>query len=137
MGIEENKEVIRQMYNLASKGKWDAIYELYSPDFVVHTGKREMTLEETKRFDDAVRTAFPDTKVTVHNMIGEGDKVAFQLTTEMTHTGTFMGAAPTGKQLTMNATYIVRIVDNTIAEWWGNNEFPLLIQQLGITLPGQ
>lgn len=137
MGIEENKEIIRQICRLNNQGDFDAYFELYSPDFVAHTGDGEMSFTQTKWFDEVVQSAFSDIRITIDNMIGEGDKVAFQQVAEMTHTGIFLGAEPTGKRLKVRATYIVRIVDNKIMEWWGNNEFPLLMQQLGITPPGQ
>jgi steroid delta-isomerase-like uncharacterized protein len=132
---KENKEIIRQMYDFINKGKWESYHELLSPDFVVHGSGSEMSFDQNKQLDAEIQTAFPDFRVTLQNMISEGDKVAFQLIAEMTHMGTFMGAAPTGKQLKMTATYIVRIVDNKILDWYGNNDSLRLNQQLGLTSP--
>jgi predicted ester cyclase len=45
----------------------------------------------------AIRDAFPYLRLTVGDILAEGDKVAFRYTMEGTHQGGFMGMPPTGK----------------------------------------
>jgi|WetSurMetagenome_2_1015567.scaffolds.fasta_scaffold30737_3 predicted ester cyclase len=130
MSVEENKALIRRMYELINQGK--PYYDLLTPDFVVHGTTRDMSLEENKQFDAVMQAAFADYKMTLHNMIGEGDKVAYQVHIKMAHTGLFMGIAPTGKTVEITNTYILKITDNKISEWWGTAEFNRVIQELGI-----
>lgn len=132
MSVEENKALIRRMYDLAARK--EPYYDLLAPDFVMHSTDGDMSLEDNKRFDAILYAAFPEATITLRNIIAEGVKVAFQANIKMTHTGPFMGITPTGKELEMTNTYIVKITDNKIAEWWGTSEFSRVMQQLG-TIP--
>jgi predicted ester cyclase len=131
MSVEENKALIRRMYELINQK--EPYYELLTPDFVVHGTSSDMSLEQNKRFDAMLLTGFAEFKTTLHNMIAEADKVAFQVNIKMTHTGPFMGAAPTGKKIEITNTYIVKIFNNKVSEWWGTAEFTRVMQELGVT----
>ena len=134
MSIKENKALILRFYDLYNQKKLDACYELWDSECILHTNTGNMTREQVKQFDAIVLNAF-DAICTVNNMIGEGDKVAFQVNARATHTGSFMGVAPTGKKYEMNNTYIVRIKANKIVELWGTTEIPLVMQQIGVKPP--
>jgi predicted ester cyclase len=62
--------------------------------------------------------AFPDTQFAIDDLIAEGDKVVVRYTYWGTHTGEFIGIAPSGKKLTATAIAIYRIVDGKIKEQW-------------------
>ena len=47
----------------------------------------------------AVRAAFPDHEVTFHDLIPEGDLVAYHVPWRGTHLGEFRGVAPMGKRI--------------------------------------
>ncbi len=130
MSVEENKALIRRMYELINKR--EPYYDLLVPGFVVHGTTGDMSYEENRQFDAMMQAAFANYTMTLDNMIGEGDKVAFQVHITMTHTGPLMGIAPTGKTVEITNTYIVGILDNKIAEWWGTAEFSRVAQELGV-----
>ena len=51
-----------------------------------------------------------------------------------THTGDFIGIAPTQKGFSMRNTCTVKIRTNKFAGWWGTFEIPLIMQEFGVTL---
>ena len=53
--------------------------------------------------------AFPDLRVTVEDMLAEGDKVATRWTIRGTHQGELMGIPPTGKQVEASGITIHRV----------------------------
>lgn len=63
-------------------------------------------------------TAFPDLKVSVDQVLADGDRVTVLSTFHGTHRGTFMGAAPTGKQVAGTLVDTFRIADGKIVESW-------------------
>ena len=130
MSVEENKALIRRMYDLINRK--EPYYELLAPDFVVHGTNRDMSFEQNKQFDAMLFAGFAEFKATLHNVIGEGDKVAFQVNIKMAHTGPFMGVAATGKKIEITNTYIVKVADDRVSEWWGTAEFSRVMQELGI-----
>lgn len=76
--------------------------------------------------------AFPDSRFSIDDMIAEDDKVVVRHTLRGTHRGDFQGIPPTGKQVSISAIGILRIVDGKIRETWLNADFLGLLQQLGV-----
>jgi len=65
-----------------------------------------------------LRTAFPDLKVSVFNLVAENDKVVARLLVEGTQKDLFMGIPPTGNKVEWEAMRIWRLVDSKIVETW-------------------
>ncbi len=63
-----------------------------------------------------VFAAFPDWRVSVEDMIAEGDKVVTRYTEQGTQHGDFMGIPATGRTVTMTGIEIMRCADGKIAE---------------------
>jgi len=77
-------------------------------------------------------------RVTVEDMIAEGDKVVARYVAHGTPQGDFMGIPATGKAFTMTAIDILRFEDGKIAEHWIESDQLGMLQQLGaIPAPGQ
>jgi len=129
---EENKALIYRIFDLLNKKEMDAYYALFAPDYVAHFPNGDVTLEETKKFDASVFSAFPDYHFTLDDIVAEDDKVAFRTIFTGTHTGEWMGAAPTGKKMSFNMFYICRISGGKDVEDWGCTDLPLMMQQLGV-----
>ena len=140
MSAEENKALFRRLVDeFINTGNEAVADEVMTPDFVEH---EELggppTREGVKQFFAMFRAAFPDLRVTIEDMIAEGDKVVARLTMRGTHQGEFLGIPPTGKQVTMGVIDIVRVADGKAVEHWGISDQLGLMQQLGaIPAPGQ
>jgi steroid delta-isomerase-like uncharacterized protein len=137
MSTEENKALVRRLYEEWNKGKLAAIAavdELGAPDCVYHgTGVfPDMDLAGGKQLTTAFFTAFPDAHWTIEDQIAEGDKVVTRFTARGTHRGDFMGAPPTGKQVSFTGIEIARIKDGKFVEGWFNEDHLGLMQQLGV-----
>jgi steroid delta-isomerase-like uncharacterized protein len=77
--------------------------------------------------------AFPDFRVTTHNIIAEGDKVAVRWTVNGTHLGELMGIPPTGRPVMFTGMTIHRLADGKIVEnWWAYDALGMIQQ---ITAP--
>lgn len=92
-------------------------------------------LYETRKFHPIWQRAFKDLTYTVEQMVADGDMVATRLTLRGTHVGPFMVAAPTGKELTIRALQMDRVVDGLIVEHWANADWVTMLIQLGIIPP--
>ena len=80
--------------------------------------------QEVEQFATEVRTAFSDMRITVEDMIAEGDRVAARVTMRGIHQGEFQGIAPTGKRVQVRAIDMFRIADAKIVEHWGHGDDP-------------
>jgi steroid delta-isomerase-like uncharacterized protein len=109
---DRNKALLRRFYEeLWSQGDLEAIPELVAENFVDHhplpgapPGREGLAALVT-----TWRTAFPDMRETVEDLIAEGDKVVGRFTMRGTHGGEFMGVPPTGRSVAMSGIDIVRV----------------------------
>ena len=129
---EENKALARRAWELADNP--DILEEVYAPDVVWHEPDQEIRgLEQAKNFVSAYKTAFPDLKITVEDVIAEGDKVVSRVTIRGTHQGeTEEFGPPTGRQIEGGGITISRIEGGKIVEDWDSYDNLTTLQQLGL-----
>ena len=139
MSLENGKANVRKFYEeVMNKGNFSVIDELISDNIVDHSrlpgfpqGK-----EGTKQIQAMFRSAFPDLKATVEDIVGEGDKIITRATVSGTHKGEFMGIPPTGKSFTINSFDMIRMgPDGKSVEHWGLMDQAGMMQQLGLAPP--
>ncbi len=87
-------------------------------------------LEGFKQVNTMLRAAFPDLRLTVEEMVSEGDKVSVRCTARGTHQGEFWGVPPTGSRVAWEVISIVRLAGGKIAERWSQSDVAGLRQQL-------
>jgi C-1 hydroxylase len=132
VSIEENKALLYRIFDLLNTGKLDAYYELFDPDYIARSSNGNYSLEETKQMDAGLLAAFPDYHFKVDDVVAEGDKVAFRTTFLGTHTGEWMGVAPTGRKMSFTMFFISRISNGKVIEDRLLSDLPLMMQQLGV-----
>jgi predicted ester cyclase len=69
---------------------------------------------------------------TIEDQIAEGDKVLTRWAFRGTHSGDYMGAKATGKQVTATGMNLFRFANGKIAEAWLNADDLGELQQLGV-----
>ena len=136
MSTEENKAVSRRFQEGTAEavrtGNLDALPDLAQPDATLDTPGMPPTFDGMKQALPAFHSAFPDLRITLGEMVAEGDTVAYRATWTATHSGEFMGIPATGKRVTITGTYIDRIVNGKIARHEGDWDQLGLLQQLGV-----
>jgi predicted ester cyclase len=68
------------------------------------------------------RVAFPDQRIEIREIFGEGDLVATFVTMTATHTGSYYDLEPTGREIRVNWLSIHRVVDGRVAESWSTSD---------------
>jgi steroid delta-isomerase-like uncharacterized protein len=130
-----NKATAQRFYDEAiNGGKMDLIEEFVSVDFVDHEELPGLgnDRESVKAFFGMLRTAFPDLKFAIEDVIEEGDKIVVRATMSGTHKGEFMGIPATGKSMSVNAIDIVRFAGGKVVEHWGITDSAAMMEQLGV-----
>lgn len=72
----------------------------------------------------------PDLKVTIEASVANGDTAAASFVYEGTHTGDYLGVAPTGRRLRFTSCDIFRVADGKIVEHWGMGDIAGIMAQL-------
>jgi steroid delta-isomerase-like uncharacterized protein len=135
---EQNKALAQRFYDeIFNKKNLNVIDELCAPDFVDHNAMPGQA-PGAKGLKD-VFTAFfrglPDLRITIHELVAERDIVVARFTGTGTHTGELMGAAPTGKAVTMRGMDMIRIRDGKAIEVWHEGDDAVVLMQLGVEMP--
>jgi len=79
----------------------------------------------------ALRTAFPDLRAEVTQIVRDGDMVAVHATATGTHRGVFQGVPPTGRRWSSSFTAVYRIADGGIVDFWETWDLLGILEQLG------
>ena len=140
MSTEDNKAIFRCWHEVISQNQLDRVGEFIAPDAVDHAAPPGFPSgpEGAKQILTMYHTAFPDLQIQIEDVIAEGDKVVGLITARATHPGEFMGIAPTGKPVTINAIDVVRIAGGKMVEHWSQADLIGVLQQLGaVPAPGQ
>jgi len=129
--LEENKAIIRRLFEAVNKRDPASLDELMAPDYVDHALQLH-GLEANKQVLTMFLKGFPDWHETIQGIIAEGDKVWVRFKSTGTHAGEFRGLAPTGNKFTETGVLIYRIVDGKIAEGWTVSDLLDFFKQLGV-----
>lgn len=137
---DQNKATMRKVYDMMNTGNVDQVDQYFTADAIDHQVMPGQTdpqpaLANFKQYMAVFHKAFPDMKLTVEDMVAEGDKVVARCHMNGTQTGDFMGTPPTGKSVSIETIDIVRFVDGKCAEHWGLSDDAGMMQQLGMTPP--
>jgi steroid delta-isomerase-like uncharacterized protein len=133
--IELNKAVIRRFVEEVQNQKnWEAFDELNADDFVNLSAPPGVPSDKEggKMFLGAFISAFPDSHVTIEDMIAEGDQVVTKKTFNGTHTGELNGIPATGNRVSIQYVDIMRVRDGQIVEHWLSMDQLSFMQQLGV-----
>ena len=134
MAAEDNKALVRRLYAAIDEGDLAGADDLIAADLVDHGSLPGFGPggEGFKQFFALWRAAFPDSRFTVEDLIAEGDRVAARVTVWGTHSGPFVGLAPTGKRVVVTGIVISRISAGKIVELWEETDDLGLLRQLGV-----
>jgi len=131
---EDNKAVIRRWIEAYNNRDMQAEADVLDPGYVAHVpgapGPLE-GLEAWRKFTAPFVEAFPDLRLTVEDILSEGDKVAARVAFHGTHRGEFQGIAPTGKEVAFSSIEVNRVVGGKVEEHWVELDLLGLMQQLG------
>jgi C-1 hydroxylase len=117
MSLEENKAIVRKFIEAYNNQDYDLLEKLLAPDYIDHTN--HVDREGLKQLIKVAFNAFPNYHETIEDIIAEGDKVWIRVNVDTgTHTGNFMGFAPTRKKLAVEMVDIIRVENGQLVEYW-------------------
>lgn len=131
--LDENKALAKRFIEeVFVRQDERAADELTAPDFVPHSWPGvEPGVENLKVAQRRVSAGLEDARMTIEDVIGEGDKVVVRLTSHGRHAGDFMGIPASGKGYDISEIHIFRIADGKVAEHWRDADLLGMLRQLG------
>jgi len=130
----ENEALLRRWFEeVWNKGRTEAVDEMMAVDAIAHgLGDTQVVGPAAfKGFHAKFKGAFPDIKISVDDILSQGDKVAVRFTIRATHQGDHLGVPATGREVSFPAMSLVRCKDGQIAEGWNLVDMLAMMQQIG------
>ena len=133
---EHNKAIVRRLIEeVWNKGNLSLADQLFTPNYEHHDPSSPdfgRGPESERKRVTLYRNAFPDCRLTIEDIISEGETVMTRWTCRGTHKGDLNGITPTGKQITVSGMTVSRLSNGKFAESHVNWDALGLMQQLGV-----
>ena len=125
MDLERNKERVRRFVEAINERDGTAVDELATGELAVRA----------KRWVQPFDAAFPDFRMTVSELVAEGDTVVAHLRCSGTHEGEWLGVGPTGRRFeNVDEVYVFRLQGDRIVAAFGVEDNLARIRQLGLSI---
>ena len=137
--IEANKRLIRDFADVLNAADWDALGAIVADSFARHSaataGPPVRSRDDFIRLQESFLVSVPDQRVTLQQLVAEGDLVAGLATYSGTQTGPIGDLPATGKTFEVPFLSIFRIESGRIAELWVEWDNVAMLTQLGLFPP--
>lgn len=141
MSLQEHKAIARRFREeLWNTGDPALVGQLFDRDCVVHA--RVPLTTDFSRGPDAVgqlvlfyRMAFSDLRMTIEEIVAEGDLVVTRWSGRGLHTGDLLGLPSTGRETVTTGMDMLRIREGKIVEGWVSWDVLALVEQLAAPTP--
>jgi steroid delta-isomerase-like uncharacterized protein len=115
----ENKSVIRRWVEAFNRRDLEAGAQLMDASYVRHLpGLDSRGPEGFKQVAAAFLAGFPDSRLTIDDLIAEDDRVVVRFTVRGTHRGEFAGIPATSRPITVSVIMVTQISHGKMIESW-------------------
>jgi steroid delta-isomerase-like uncharacterized protein len=128
---ETNTKAVRDCFEQAARGNFEALGPILTPDFVMHNPDEVRGADGLTAMVEGYRSALANLKVTIDHQFAAGEYVATRFTISGTHEGDLMGVPPSGRDVAFTGITISRCHDGQIAEEWELTDTVGLLGQVG------
>jgi predicted ester cyclase len=133
MSPEEMEALVRLRFEELDRGNFKVMDEIFHPSYQFNLPgiAGSLSLGATKSFYRALYQGFPNLKHNIVEQVAARDKVVSRWVATGTHSGQFMGIAPTGKQVEYSGINIYTIDHRKFALSHVNWDLLSLFHQIG------
>jgi|SRR5579884_403561 len=141
MTVDENKTIVcRFLEEIWNNADLDVMDEILADEYVGHSpsvpGGELRGREALKDIMRQAHAGLPDVKITIDDVMGEGDRTAVRFTVRGMHNGELFGVPATGCRVAVETMIVSRHANARIAEAWELRDMLGLLQQLGVAPAG-
>lgn len=133
---EVTRTLVEEMVDGLNDRLIDGIGAFFAPDFRwignAGCGTKNGLREFQDNWQRPFQAAFSDKVCVDEARLAQGEWMAAFGRQEATHSGEFMGIAPTGKRVEIRYMDFWKVVDGKIADNWVMVDFPHVMRQLGV-----
>jgi steroid delta-isomerase-like uncharacterized protein len=125
---------IERVDALFNRGELDRVEEFVTADFVNHEAwpGEDPGYEGFRLRLRRLHEAVSGLTMRVHEVVAEGDLVAYRATLSGAHTGELLGMPATGRAFEVQHMHMLRMREGRASEHWATRDDLGMLQQLGI-----
>jgi predicted ester cyclase len=128
-----NKAAVQRLFDDINQGDMSGLERQLSANYVQHSSMPVSPGRSGVRQVYAqLRASFPDLRITVEDLVAEGDRVAARVTWRGTQKGEYLGVQPTGRAILVSKMDFCRFESGVMVEHWDVVDRLSLLQQLGV-----
>lgn len=132
--LEQNKEIVRgYVQAILVERDFSKFSHFTAPGFYIDRSAVPEAIKGEEGLHtqmDMLYGAFPDLKLSIVDIVAEGDKVVVRFEAPGTHQGAFGGIQPTGRRAVWKGLVMYHVVGDKITEAWADWDDYGLLQQL-------
>ena len=132
-GLSTQDHATIKTFYRAFAGEPDLLDQVLAPgweDIPLAPGQ-EPGPEGIKPMIRAFKEAFPDLAITLHDVIGDGGRIAVRAEITATHSGAWFGVPPSGRRFSMALHEFHRIEDGRLTHTWHLEDWFGWLNQVG------
>ena len=133
-GAEPNLEAMARRRRAMADGDDAAAKAEFSPGFVDHdpADGQPPGAAGLAWYWAGFERSFSDVRREVEHTVATPEHVVTVTRLSGTHTGDYLGHAPTGRRFSVRTVQLMRFEDGVVVERWGSSDQLGLLQQLGL-----
>ncbi len=131
---EQNKALVRKIYQATETGDAAILDFVVTEDVIEHplNPGQPPGREALKQVFGGFSVLVPDLRITVEDVIADGDRAAVRSTVTGTPAGPYLGVDPAGRPMRFEAIDLWRIEDGLVAEGWHVEDFVAALADWGV-----
>ena len=138
MSVSANMAIVTRLWDdIYSNGEVDLVDEVMANEYLNHDllPGEEPGAEGVRQFVLNLRSAFPDLRFAVEQMVAKDDMVVTRWLATGTHEGDFLAIPASGRRMSATGMTMHRLEDGVIVEGWTNWDALTMLTQIGVLSP--
>jgi predicted ester cyclase len=131
MQMEQNKEIALSVSKSILNGEWEKLNGLLADEFTYSGDGMVFNKQQYIDFMKGMKNAMSNMNMEFTHVINEGDMVNIRFITTCKHTGNFMGAPATNKNLNIGGIFIRKVKGNKVVQEWQTTDLLGTMSQMG------
>lgn len=133
-GAQPNLDAMQRRREAMAAGDTAAVEAVFAPGFIDHDGADGQPdgAAGLTWYWAGFERAFSDVAREVVHTVATPEHVITVTALSGTHTGEWLGRAPTGRRFTVRSVQLMRFEDGVVVERWGSTDQLGILQQLGL-----
>ncbi len=127
----EQKEVALSVSKAILNGEWEKLNGILDDNFTYTGDGMHLNKQQYTDFMKGMRAAFSNMNMEFTHTVSEGDVVSIRFITTAKHTGNFMGAAATNKDIEVGGIFMRKVKGDKVMQEWQTTDLLGLMSKMG------